>query len=325
MPRNARQYSDEIQDVWANADREGRDLTSGERAHVEQLIESAKSMHSIEQQMRELGGDAPAFVTSTDPNHSFAAGGPGDVFIASKGYQRIQDASGRGQTWSTGPVEVSKTPLMQRMPASNAFSMYKGTLLETGVGGPGGGLAAPHYEPGVVSRLFEPLGVRDVFGQSTTTASQVRYINEGTATSAAAGVAEGGVKPESTIAMSEVVEPVKKIATVLPVSDELLEDAPSIQSYLNGRLTLFVSIEEERQLLRGNGTNELIGLFNRSGAQAINLYMKLRQGHPCPPRSTPRTTTRWRWRGCWLTPPVRRSSSRTRSSCTRPTGSPPGC
>jgi HK97 family phage major capsid protein len=55
----------------------------------------------------------------------------------------------------------------------------------------------------------------------------------------------------------------------------LLEDAPSIQSYLNGRLTLFVSIEEERQLLRGNGTNELIGLFNRSGVQAINLYTRL--------------------------------------------------
>jgi HK97 family phage major capsid protein len=197
------------------------------------------------------------------------------VFVKSAGYQRIQDASGRGQTWSTGPVEVSKTPLMQRMPASNGFEMYKGTLLETGVGGPGGGLVAPQYEPGVVSKLFEPLGVSEVFGQSTTTASQVRYVNEGTATSAAAGVAEAGTKPESTIAMSEVVEPIKKIATVLPVSDELLEDSVSIQSYLNGRLSLFVRIEEERQLLRGTGTNELIGLFNRTGGQAINLYTKL--------------------------------------------------
>jgi hypothetical protein len=159
MPRTAKQHAEDLQELWARADREGRDLTSGERAHVEQLIESAKSMHHIEQQMRELGGDAPSFVTRTDPNWSHTAGGPGDVFIAS-----------------------------------------------------------------------------------------------------------AGVKPESTIAMSEVVEPVKKIATTLPISDELLEDAPSIQSYLNGRLTLFISIEEERQLLRGNGTNELIGLFNRAGA-----------------------------------------------------------
>ena len=82
------------------------------------------------------------------------------------------------------------------------------------------------YQPGVVDKLFEPLGVRDVFGQTTTTASQVRYIVEGTALSGAAGVAEAGTKPESTIAMSEVVEPVKKIATTLPISDEFLEDAP---------------------------------------------------------------------------------------------------
>ena len=70
-------------------------------------------------------------------------------------------------------------------------------------------------------------------------------MNEGTATDAAAGVAEGALKPESTLAYSEVVEPVKKIATLLPVSDEMLEDAPSIQAYLNGRLSLFVSVEEE--------------------------------------------------------------------------------
>jgi HK97 family phage major capsid protein len=55
----------------------------------------------------------------------------------------------------------------------------------------------------------------------------------------------------------------------------MLEDAPSIQAYLNGRLALFVRIEEERQLLRGAGTNELIGLFNRTAGQAINTYTKL--------------------------------------------------
>jgi HK97 family phage major capsid protein len=109
------------------------------------------------------------------------------------------------------------------------------------------------------------LGVADVFGQSQTSASQVRYVNEGTATNAAAGVAEAGVKPESTLVYSEVVEPVKKIATVLPISDEFLEDAPSVQSYLNERLSLFVSFETERQLLRGAGTNELVGIFGRSG------------------------------------------------------------
>jgi HK97 family phage major capsid protein len=46
----------------------------------------------------------------------------------------------------------------------------------------------------------------------------------------------------------------------------MLEDAPSIQSYLNSRLGLFIRIEEERQILRGAGasSNELEGIFGRS-------------------------------------------------------------
>jgi HK97 family phage major capsid protein len=70
-----------------------------------------------------------------------------------------------------------------------------------------------------------------------------------------------------------VVEPIKQIATLLPVSDEMLEDVPSIQAYLNSRLTLFVRVEEERHLLRGAGTNELVGLMNAS--RGINTYTKL--------------------------------------------------
>ena len=192
------------------------------------------------------------------------SGGPGDRFVASEGYRRIKSVDARPQQWSSGLVEVSSAPYQT-----------KGTLLEGGAGGPGGGLTPPYYQPGVSSKLFEPLGVSDLFGSSTTTASQVRYINEGTALSGAAGVPEAGLKPESTLSYAEVVEPVKKIATLLGISDEMLEDAPSIQSYLNERLGLFVRIEEERQLLRGNGTNELVGLFNRAGGQAINQYTKL--------------------------------------------------
>jgi HK97 family phage major capsid protein len=89
------------------------------------------------------------------------------------------------------------------------------------------------------------------------------------ATSGAAGVAEGGAKPESTLNYSEVDEKVKKIATSLPVSDELLEDAESFQGYLNGRLTSFLATEEERQLLLGGGTDELSGVIGRTGVNTL--------------------------------------------------------
>jgi HK97 family phage major capsid protein len=50
----------------------------------------------------------------------------------------------------------------------------------------------------------------------------------------------------------------------------MLEDAPAIQSYINGRLILFVKIEEERQLIRGtSGGNEVQGLLT---SRSVPVY-----------------------------------------------------
>jgi len=38
--------------MWARAEREGRDLTAGERSQMEELIEATKSQHSLEQQIK---------------------------------------------------------------------------------------------------------------------------------------------------------------------------------------------------------------------------------------------------------------------------------
>jgi HK97 family phage major capsid protein len=146
----------------------------------------------------------------------------------------------------------------------------KGTLLE-GAGSPGAGtgggwLPVPQEAPGMVAKLFQPLRLEDLLGSGVATGNTVRYAVEGTATSAAAGVAEGGTKPESTLAYSTLDEPIKKIATVVTISDELLEDAPAMSAFINSRLSLSVQIEAERQLIRGtSGGNEVQGLLTSRG------------------------------------------------------------
>ena len=124
----------------------------------------------------------------------------------------------------------------------------------------------------MVDKLFQQLTVADLLLSGQARTNSLRYVVEGTATSGAAGVAEAGLKPESTLGLTLTDEPVKKIATILPISEEMLEDAPAVQSYINGRLRLFVRIEEERQLLRGAGTNEIIGIMPTGNTRAINIY-----------------------------------------------------
>jgi HK97 family phage major capsid protein len=254
----ATKYLKYLQDgisIMERSQREGRDMSLDEYAETQEALDKAKSEAAqdgvnldTKRMMQRLGGSEG--ITFVDGSGR-STGRLGD-FVNSKAYQRIKDGSGRGQNWSSGPVEVGL--------------QTKGTVTEGTVAG---GLTPAEYQPGIVSKLFQPIGLSDYFGQATTGASHYRYVVEGTATNAAAGVAEGGAKPESTLVYSEVDEPVKKIATSLPVSDELLEDAESFQGYLNGRLTNFVQQEEERQLLRGAGTDELVGIVGRSGVNTL--------------------------------------------------------
>ena len=138
----------------------------------------------------------------------------------------------------------------------------------------------------MVDKLFAPLSVESAVSSGLATSNGIRYIVEGTATSGAAGVAEDGTKPESTLGYTTTDEAIKKVATFLPVSEEALEDAPAIQTFINGRVSLFINLEVERQLIRGAaGGVEVRGLLTSrnvpvysGGAAAGNKAEQLFKG-----------------------------------------------
>ena len=248
-----------IDSIWGTVDRQGREATVEERREVQDLLRRIDR-----EKARELAADA---LKSLNGNGAYERGtdgglfgqGPGDIFIESR-FKSIADPASRPQQWSTGKIEVGRM----------TGGLVKGTLLE-GTGAPGSGtggglVPAPQVIPGVVEKLFQPLTLEALMSSGVATTSTVRYAQEGTATSGAAGVPEAGEKPQSTLALSTEDEQVKKIATSLVISDELLDDSSAVQQFVNGRLSLFVRIESERQLLRGTaGGDEVQGLLTGRG------------------------------------------------------------
>jgi HK97 family phage major capsid protein len=249
----------EAKSIFEAADMQGRALTADERVYVEQLLERAEERGHAEQRLKATGlfGNGGPML----PAGGFEFGHPqtiGEAFTSSEQYKAFFGPGGaRPERWSMPPIEVPYTGV-------------KGTLLE-GSGSPGSGtggglVPTPMVVPGVVQTLFFPLNAEQLFDSGITDSNTVRYIVEGTATSGAGGVAEGGTKPESTLGLSTKDEPVRKVATFLPVSDELLEDAAGIQNFLNSRLGFFVAYEVERELWRGtSGGNEVQGLLTSRG------------------------------------------------------------
>lgn len=175
----------------------------------------------------------------------------GRQFVDSRGYKNLRESGLKGSRWSTGDIEVK-------------------TLLSEGTAaaaGPGyAPIMTPNVLPGIVDIRFQPLTIASLFPNGTTTAPLIRYLVETSVTNAAAPTAEGALKPESALALTNVDESVHKIPTFLPVTDEMLEDYEQIQSYIDNRLRLFIQIAEEQQLLKGNGTApNLTGILNRAG------------------------------------------------------------
>lgn len=268
---------DQYKAIYKKADDEKRNLDEQEQATVlechraldtlKEERETTKAqlaeLKAVEDLGRELGPAVPSIKVGDEPHDRWhrevAVKTLGEQFTDSGEFksavQAFRSAGRLPSNFSTGAVALDA----------------KGTLLE-GAGGGGGALATtvPQVIPGVTEKLFQPLTFADLVLSGQASTSSVRYVVEGTATSGAAGVAEGGTKPESTVGLTTTDEPIKKIATMLPVSEEMIEDAPAIQSYINGRLALFVRIEEERQLFRGtSGGNEVQGILT---SRSVPIY-----------------------------------------------------
>jgi len=108
--------------------------------------------------------------------------------------------------------------------------------------------------PEVITPAEQPPTIAELFPQGQTSQNAIPYMEETTTDNQAAETEEGATKPESEIGLEEKSSPVRKIATALPVTEESFEDVPAAESYIDGRLRLFVAQREDTQLVAGDGT-----------------------------------------------------------------------
>ena len=119
-----------------------------------------------------------------------------------------------------------------------------------------GALVAPQRLPGIIAPPQRRMTVRDLLTPGRTSSSALEYVREAGFTNAAAPVAEGNQKPQSGITFEQDTANVRTIAHWVHATKQILDDAPMLQSYIDGRLRYGLMFVEEGQLLKGAGTGQ---------------------------------------------------------------------
>jgi HK97 family phage major capsid protein len=137
-------------------------------------------------------------------------------------------------------------------------------------------LVADMRVPGIINNPDRRFTIRDALPVGRTSSNLVQFTRELVFTNNAgpqyaSPARENVTKPESGITFELANAPVVTLAHWIPVSKQVLDDAPQLQGYINGRLMYGLKLEEEDQLLNGNGSGSNIsGLLDSGNFTAYN-------------------------------------------------------
>jgi HK97 family phage major capsid protein len=242
----------------------GRLMTKEEKAAVQVILDDAKTIHARLEDAKSGDNFRAALDGITAGMTSGGSHGQQPTReMRSLGAQFVSDANYRAWVKDGGP----KRNGAWNSPAVELTDMHAATFTTDAASG--GALVLPDQRPGFIPLLFKRLVVADLIAPGSTDSTSIAFVKELAFTNAAAAVAQGGAKPESSLTFEPATAAVKKIAHWMAVTSEMLEDYAQTRSVIDARLRLGLDLVEEDQLLNGSGVGaNQLGLMNLAGLSA---------------------------------------------------------
>ena len=150
------------------------------------------------------------------------------------------------------------------------------TVSTEGVGADGGYLVPPDYRTSILKAIMgeDSLLARTDQWQ-TKSNTLIIPADETTPWQTTGGIlayweSEAGAKGQTKVALKEKTIKLNKLTALVPVSEELLEDAPSLDSYLNKKIPEKFGFAVNLALVQGTGVGEPQGILNCSSLVTVD-------------------------------------------------------
>jgi HK97 family phage major capsid protein len=144
----------------------------------------------------------------------------------------------------------------------------------------GAQLVVEQRQPGILLMPDVPLTIRSIIPTAPTGSNAIEYVKETTQTNNAGpqyspapnSMTDGAKKNKSDLAYTLYSTSVKTIAHYMKASRQIIDDVAQLQAEINNRLLYFLALEEEEELLLGDGTaNSLTGIIPQATAYNTGL------------------------------------------------------
>lgn len=209
--------------------------------------------------------------TSLDPNSPRSLG---EQFVGSDAYKELQ-ASG---AFDSPDSRFRSKPVFLTVP-ERVMGAATSDIVHTQAGGSAG--PAPLRIPGIKGYGAPPLQVRDLFPNETVgSGDSVEYAAQ-TGFDRATGLAvkesnaaddAAGLKKQSSVKWELNTAYFEWLATWIAVTRQTLSNGDLIRSFIDNQGRLMLAIEEEEQLINGNGTRPNIsGILDQGSLQTLDL------------------------------------------------------
>lgn len=174
-----------------------------------------------------------------------------------------------GETKTGRATDEYKRAFWNSMRNKNSYEIQN--ALSIGTDSEGGYLVPDEYEKKLVEALEDEVFFRS-FATVIKTSSGDRKIPIVTSKGEAAWIDEGGQFPESDDSFGQTSIGAHKLATMIKVSDELLNDSVfNIEQYISKEFGRRIGTKEEEAFFIGDGTGKPIGIFNKTGGADIGV------------------------------------------------------
>jgi HK97 family phage major capsid protein len=212
-------------------------------------VDTKTALDNIGIKQRELADDilaikqkqtAPAAETKADESW-------GAQFVKNASYDNFVKAGARGRT----TIEVKNTVTNA---IANTYSDRK---------------------PGIVEGAIRVFTIEDLLTSIPASSGAIDWIQENVFTNAAAEVAEGLIKPQSSITFTPKTMPVQNVAHWIKITRQLAMDNAALAAYINFRMIYGVNLKVEQQLVIGNGTAPALSGLTNTGNFTPHGYTAL--------------------------------------------------